>query len=276
MILLDKSYEQIMKETLDELEGMGLDRNAGGVARLLLSIMNKRLAGQGGYYETLKINHAQAFVSKATGPFLEHIGLLLDCKRLPEEANDDEAYRFRITKQIQIVASANRMAVRLAALSVVGVQDVMMKRWTHGTGSFSVYVISDTPITPQELLDEVQRRINEVEAFGVRGEVYRPNMLPVEMKLRLVFNKTVPDLDRKLTIAQAQETARRYVNSRNVGEPLLITELNRAIKEIHQGIEELILFNYKLQSRPVLPVDQTCAWNERFIESDKPNAIYVM
>lgn len=273
MILLDKTYEQIMEETLKEVEGMGLDRNAGSVARLLLAIMNKRLSG---YYETLKVNHAQAFVSKATGPFLDYIGQLLDCERMEDERNDDEKYRYRITRQIQIVASANYTAIRLAALSVEGVQDVQMKRYTHGTGSFSVYVVTENPITPQDILDAVQMRVDEVESFGVRGEVFRPIVKPIEMRVRLVFKKTVPDLDRKLAIAQSQDELKNYVNGRTVGEPLLMTEINRLLKSIHSGIEEIIIFNYKVETRPVLPVDQVCAWNERFLESDKPNAIYVM
>lgn len=274
MILLDKKYDQIMKETLAELEGMGVkEMHAGGVARLFLSILNRQLTT---YYEALSLNHAQAFVSKANGPFLDLIGQLLDCTRRPEEASDDEGYRYRITKQIQIVASANRMAIRLAALSVEGVQDVMMKRFTHGTGSFSVYVITENPITPQDILDAVQDRIEEAEAYGVRGEVYRPIVRTAEMKVRLIFNKTVPDLDRRLAIAQSQDALKNYVNSRHVGQELNIQEINQTIKEIHNQIEELIIFDYKIDNRPVLPVNQTCAWNERFIESDKPNAIQIL
>lgn len=272
MILLDKTYEQIMEETLAELEGMGItERHAGGVARLLLSIINERLHT---YYKTLKINHAQAFVSKAQGQFLDLIGELLDCHR--QEGEDDETYRYRITKQIQVVASANYMAIRLAALSVEGVQDVMMKRFTHGTGSYSVYVVTAEPITPDETLNMVKEAIEEVQAFGVRGEVYRPNLLSVEMKVRLVFNKIVTDLERQLAIAQVQDELKKYVNSRNVGEPLDIRIINEIIKQIHNGIEEIIIFDYKINNRPVLPVTQTCAWNERFIESDKPNAIRVL
>jgi uncharacterized phage protein gp47/JayE len=272
-ILLDKTLDQIMDETLTELEGMGLDREAGTVARLLLTIMNKRLST---YYDTLKLNQMMVFVSKAKDQFLDEIGKLLDCTRLESEIGKDDAYRFRITKQIQIVAAANKMAVRLAALSVEGVMDVMLKPFTHGTGSFSVYVISENPVTPEEVLAAVQQQIDEVESFGVRGEVFRPNLLPVDLKVRLVFNKTVPDLDRKLTIAQVQDALKGYVNSRNVGSSLLITEINQLVKRYYEGINEVILFNYKIQNRPVLPVDQTCAWNERFIESDKPNAIQVI
>lgn len=274
MILLDKTYKQIMDETLAELEGMGVrDTSAGSVARLLLNTLNKRLHT---YYDTLKINHAQAFVSKANDKFLDMIGELLNCYRQPDEVGDDEAFRYRITKQIQIVASANKMAIRLAALSVDGVQDIMMKRFTHGTGSYSIYVISEAAITPQSLLDSVQDAIEDCEAFGVRGEVFRPIVLAVEMKIRLIFNKTVPDLDRKLSIAQSQDAVQNYVNSRNVGMPLSTNDIIKIIQEIHPGIEESILFDYKIDNRPVLAVDQHPAWNERYIESDKPNAIYIM
>lgn len=274
MILLDKTYEQIMDETLAELEGMGVkDKTPGGVARLFLANINKRLHT---YYGVLKVNHAQAFVSKASDQFLDMIGELLACYRTTEEIGDDEAFRYRITKQIQIVASANRMAIRLAALSISGVQDVMMKRFTHGTGSYSLYVISENPITPQELLDQVQQAIEDSEGFGIRGEVFRPIVLPIDIRVRLIFNKTVADLDRKLAIAHAQDALKNHINSRNVGESLSFNTIQKLLRDTHPGIEEAILFDYKINNRPVLPVDHIPAWNERYVESDKPNAIYIM
>lgn len=274
MILLNKTLEEIMEESMKELEGMGItETDAGGVARLLLAIINKRLSS---FYEALSVNHAQAFVSKAKGVFLDHIGKLLDCTRRPEEINDDESYRYRITKQIQSVASSNRIAVRLAALSVPGVQDVKMKRFTHGTGSFSVYVITEDAVTPQSILDAVQEKIDEVCSFGVRAEAFRPTTIPVEMKVRLIFNKTIVDLDRKLAIAQAQEQLKTYVNSRNAGDPLEVEEMEKLMRGVNEGIEEAIIFHFKINNRPVLVVDQNIAWNERFVESDKPNSIQVL
>jgi len=273
MILLKKTIEEIMEETLKEAEGMGItETDAGGVCRLLLYLINKRLAA---FYDTLDLNIAQAFVSNATGFFLDKIGQLLDCKRNTGESDDD--FRFRITKQIQSVASGNYTAVRLAILSVPGVQDVKLQRFTHGAGSFSAYVISADPITPQTILDAVNEKINNgIESFGIRAEAFRPIIIPVEMKIRLIFNKTVTDLDKRLAIAQAQEEVKKYVNSRNVGEPLEIKEIDRRIRAINEGIEEILIFHFKVSNRPALITDQTCAWNERFVESDKPNAIQVM
>lgn len=274
MILLDKNLDLIMEETLAELEGMGIkDPPPGSVARIILTAINKQLDQ---YYKTLNINHAQAFVSKAKDRFLELIGELLDCHRLESERNDDEAYRYRITKQIQIVASSNYTAVRLAALSVDGVQDVVMKRFTHGTGSFSVYVVTEEPDTPQDVLDAVQEAINETQAFGIRGEVFKPVIRTVQIKARIVFNKKVTDLDRRLATAQAFDELKRYVNSRTVGEPLVINDIQSLIHTIHNQIEEVIIFDYKIDNRPVLAVDQVCAWNERFIESSLIGAIKVL
>ena len=272
MILFNKSIDQIMDETLSELSGMGIDeRNAGGVARLLLTAINEQLAS---YYKTLDVNHMQAYISKAQDENLDKIGSLLDCERRDGEANDD--YRYRITKQIQVVASANRVALRLAALSVPGVKDVKMKRFTHGTGSFSVYVISDTPNTPEEILDKVEAVLMDQEAYGVRGEVYRPIVQEVEMDARLVFHKSVSDLERRLAITQAEDALKNYVNTRNVGEDLYINAIQKALHDVHDKIEEAIIFNYKINDRPVLNVDQETAWNQRFVESSKPNAIRVM
>ncbi|WP_422661737.1 baseplate J/gp47 family protein (plasmid) [Paenibacillus sp. EC2-1] len=275
MIFNDKQLSDIMEESLKEMEGMGITEvEAGGVARLILSIVNKRIAG---YYDTLRENIMMPFVSKSKGPFLDMVGKILDCDRLPEEINDDEPYRYRITKQIQRVAGGNHIAIRLAILSVPGVQDVKLKRFTHGTGSFSAYVVTEDPITPQYILDEVNEKIQEgVESFGVRAEAFRPVVIPVEMKVRLIFLKTVTDLDKKLAIAQSEEQLKHYLNSRNVGDSLEIDLVYELIKGVHEGIDEVVIFQYNIANRPVLTVDQACAWNERFIQSDKPNAIQVM
>lgn len=272
MILLKKEIDELMEETLKEAAAMGLtETDSGGVTRLLLYLINKRLAT---YYETLDLNIAQAFVSNASDFFLDKIGRLLDCTRNPNEATED--YRYRITKQIQIVASANYTAVRLAILSVEGVQEVKLKKFTHGTGSFSAYVISEDPITPQPILDAVNQKIqNGVEGFGIRAEAFRPIIIPVEMKIRLIFNNTVTDLDKKLAIAQAQEAVKTYVNSRNVEDPLEIDAIRKTIQAINPGISEIIIYHFKVNNRPALVNDQTCAWNERFVEADKPNAIQV-
>lgn len=272
MILMKKTLEEIMQETTVELEGMGItDSDAGSVARLFLTIINKQLTT---FYEALDVNIAQAFVSTATDSFLDKIGLLVDCERLSGEENEN--YRYRITKQLQTVASANQIAVRLAALSVSGVQEVKLKRWTHGSGSFSVYVVSDQAITPTDLIAEVQAKIDEVEAFGVRGEVFSPIPIKAELKIRLIFEKGVTDLDRQLAITKALEATKTYVNSRNVGDPFIINELKKEIDLVHDQISEIIVFMFKLNDKPVLVVDQECAWNERFIESDKANSIQVM
>jgi hypothetical protein len=273
-ILQYKDINEIMEETLKELEAMGItETDAGGVARLLLYIINKRLAT---YYETLNINQMQAFVSHATGFFLDKIGRLLDCDRRPEEIGNDDAYRYRITKQIQVVASANRMAVRLAALSVSGVQDVKMKPFTHGTGSFSIYVISEDVFTPESILEEVRQKMDEFASFGIRAEVFRPYLVPVELRTRLLFKKNVSDLDKKLIISQANEAIRQYMNSRNAGDPFSFDTLTSNIQSLHEDISDIIYFDFKVNNRPAFIKDQTCAWNERFVQSDKPNAVQVI
>lgn len=271
MILLKKTLEEIMEETLRELEGMNIDRDAGSVARLLLAIINKKIAG---FYEALDVNMAQAFVSSAKDIFLDRIGQLLNCDRYMGESND--AYRFRITKQIQNVASANRTAVRLAALSVAGVQEIKMYPFTHGTGSYSVYVITEDPITPQSVLDEVQERIDEVQGYGINGKVFRPVIAGVEMKIRLIFKKGVDDLEKRLAISKSQDEAINYINGLNIGEPLVIDEVYKRIHHTHDEIDEIMIFSFKVNGRPKLVTNQKCAWNERFIQSDRPNAIEIM
>ena len=272
MILFHKDLNQIAEETLAELEAAGiLNTRPGDMVRILLAAINKQL---GTYYTTLRDNHVQAFVSYAKQERLDLIGVLVQCTRYAGESDDN--YRYRITKQIQSVATANQTAVRLAILSVYGVQEVMLKPFTHGTGSFAAYVITETAETPETILRDVEDALSEVKALGIRAEVMRPIIREVEVKIRVTFDKTVREFEKALMLDSAREFVSTYLNGLHIGESLVFDEFEKRVREVSELITSVNVFDLRIDGRSIIPKTIEPAWNERFVEAGRQNAVMII
>lgn len=275
-LLIQKTMDDLMQAAMARLAKTPItETGPGGVARLLLAVFNEQLATDApdgeGFYKKLEVAHAQAFLSTAEGQYLDLIGMLLNCKRLDGESDDD--YRYRISKQTLTLAAANQTAIRLAALSVPGVKDVLMKPFTHGTGSGSLYVITDDPSQTASVIAQVQAAVDEVAAYGVRVHVFAPTTIPVEMRIRLIFDKKASEMEKKLIRNQATQALKDYINSRGPGEAIVINEIVQRVMQVSDLIFDIEILSMAVNHRPVLITNQTCAWNERFVESSRPGAL---
>lgn len=271
MILFHKTIDEISRETLEALEAAGIKNSSpGDMVRIMLAVMNDRL---GKYYESLELNHMQAFVSRAAGIRLEAIGEMVNCKRRASE--DDESYRYRITRQILSVATANETAVRLAALSVAGVQDVLIKPMTHGSGSFSIYVIDENAQTSEEVLDLVRSAVEEVKALGIRSTVMRPIVKEIEISIRITLPKNYDEFTRTYIESSVRRLVDERLNSSTIGQVLDTDDIKRDIVESIPDLVDIQIYNLKVDGRETLPGILQPRWNERFVESGKQNAIRV-
>lgn len=268
----------MFKRSLDELMEISLSRLAatpiketgpGGIARLLLAIINANIAE---FYDVLETNMVNAFVSTASGEYLDRLGELVNCKRLPGETDDN--YRYRITRQVTAAEAANETAIRLAALSVPGVKDVLLRPYTYGPGSGSLYVVTDE--TNVEIVKKkVQEAVDKVKAWGSKIVVEIPALIPVEMKVKLIFDDRINEADKELVRQTAEVKLKDYINSRSIGEPLIINEIRELIMSSSQYIYDIEVLYFAVNDRPVLLVNQYPAWNERFVESSKRDAVSV-
>ena len=122
IVLNTKTFEELKDEATVDLTSVGFSTSPGSIAKLFLNIVNKNIAN---LYNTLTVNHLRAFVTTSDGEALDAIGVLLHCTRLKDETDDN--YRYRITQQCLTLATSNETAVRLTALTVEGVEDVILK-----------------------------------------------------------------------------------------------------------------------------------------------------
>ena len=171
IVLNTKTFEELKDEATVDLTSVGFSTSPGSIAKLFLNIVNKNIAN---LYNTLTVNHLRAFVTTSDGEALDAIGVLLCCTRLKDETDDN--YRYRITQQCLTLATSNETAVRLTALTVEGVEDVILKPYSMGAGSFTVIILSDTNITSKTILDKVRNELALVHGYGIRYNVVSPTL----------------------------------------------------------------------------------------------------
>lgn len=270
ILMLNKTFEDLRLKAEAELVKIGFSIAPGAIAKLLLNIINAEIAG---FYESLTVNHVQAFLSTATGDFLDAIGYLLNCRRLADEKDDD--FRYRISKQILFTASANETAIRLAALSVPGIQDVVLKKFSYGSGSFTVLIITDKPVADASLVEAVRMNVDKVAGFGVKFDVTNPDLDVVKMKIQLSIKDSVSDGVAQDIRYLVRDRLKDYLTSRHIGEPLIINEITQRIMEVNSDIVSYTCTDFRINNQLTVYVNQTCRWNERYMLSADPDAIII-
>ena len=231
----------------------------GSIIKAILSVVNETIEG---FYEQLDFNTAMGFVSQAQGPFLDLIGELLDCSRELDESDDN--YRYRITNQVYTVAGANATAIRLKCLSVDNVKDVRLVPYIKGAGSFVVYVNVEDRTLLNETLDAVQRAIDEVKGYGIKGEVVFPDYVPVDIRARLIL-KNMPATQKAGIIASCKQAVSDYIDNLDIEETLVMAHVIHRIMNASNEIVNVEIYSMEINDKPVMIADRHAKWNEQFI-----------
>lgn len=257
-----KSKEQILNDLDYRLRYQTdiTNNDPGSVARTFLEVLTEEFYE---FYTELDLAATMGFVSTAMGRYLDMIGTLLDCNRMLNESDDD--YRARITNQVYVVAGANLTAIRLKALSVEGVRDIIFKEYSHGAGSFSCYVLTQDAQASASVLSAVQTAIDETKAYGIYAEVKAPVLIPVELMVRLVFSSDIGNAEKNTIRQSAIRETRNYIDGLGIGETLVINELIQRLMEISTKIKDLDIYGMQVNGVARYVTNLNIKWDEKLI-----------
>jgi hypothetical protein len=257
-----KSKEEVSERLANALRKNTLVTNLdpGTLARSLVDIFSEEF---GDFYKELELTTVMGFVSTAKGQFLDMIGSLLNCTRLALET--DNNYRSRIINQVYVVAGANETSIRLKVLSIPGVKNIIMKQFTKGTGSFSIYIITDDLITPQSILSQVESVVNESKAAGVFAEVKTPVLIPVELKVRLIFSDKVSDIEKTSIRQQAKQNIKTYIDNIALGGNFIVNEIVRTGMDASSKIIDVDFYSLKVNDMTQFVRNFQVDWDQRIV-----------
>lgn len=271
IVLNTKSFDELREEATSDLQAVGFSTTAGSIAKLFMNIVNKNIAD---LYDTLTVNHLRAFVTTSDGDALDAIGILLQCERLPDETDDN--YRYRITQQCLTLATSNETAIRLTALTVDGVEDVVLKPYSMGAGSFTVIVLSNEDVTSTGILEEVRTKLLKVHGYGIRYNVVSPTLTYLSIRQKLYINETLSDIEKQEIRYEVQLKLSEYLNSLSIGEDIIIDKITQLIMNVSPNIIQESNAGFWINGEKALYVNQSCRWFERFILSKEVDNVVII
>lgn len=185
----------------------------------------------------------------------------------------DPDFRYRISKQVTASEMGNRIAIRLAALSVPGVADVSEIPYVRGLGTFGIYVKSLDARVSDELIDAVQDIVDEVQSFGNKGFALKPKEIGIEMVLELTYRETVPSRDRADITRDVVGAMYEYINNLNIGEDFIINEVVQRVMQVDDRIKNVGAANKPISDLKMWKTSRTADNRIRYtLESDYTTA----
>lgn len=259
---MQKSRQEILDDLLQRLQTSTSVTAAdpGSIARTFIEVLTEEFYD---FYNELDLNATMGFVSTASGRYLDLVGSLLDCIRNSGES--DSNYRARITQQVYTVAGGNQASIRLKALAIDGVRDIVMRQYTNGAGSFTVHVITDDPTTPLSILNQVQTAVNDAKAYGVYAEVKSPVLIPMEIQVRLVFSSDAGVAQKTTIRQQVVKEIKDYCDSLILGDPFVINEVIQRAMDVSNSIQDIDIYSMKVDSASRFVGNVQTNWDERLV-----------
>lgn len=268
-LIHNKTFALLTEETTKKLAEVGFNTSPGSIAKLFADIINKNISG---FYERLSLTHVQAFLTTSTGIYLDHIGKIVNCKRLEGELDDD--YRKRISHQSLSLSKANEVAIRLAVLSIDNVEDVRIKRYSNGPGSMTIVPICKDVINTSTM-EAVRDVANSECSCGEKVIVKKPDLKYVKLDVTLVMASTVDDTTKQEIIINVRDRIDEYIGSIPIGQTFMINKLTEVIMSTDDKIINYSCSSFKINNEPCLLINQGCRWDEKFVVSTDKGSILV-
>lgn len=271
MIILKKTLAELNEKSFRRLEEEGINSSPGSIARLFLSILNEDLEEA---YSSLHTYHVQHLLSTSEGEYVDHIGALLNCRRIPDESDGD--YKYRISRQTLSLEKANETAIRLSILAVEGVQDVVLQPYSHGPGTFSALLIIDPNASDSILIKpQVEAALKNTAAYGTKFHIYEPIPKFIKLKIKL-HTEPLSTSDFTDLVFLLKNELTQFLNGQKTGEEFNSQELTKIILNADKRIKRFSALSFSLNDVESDLRITPCRWNERFVLSSEPDALILL
>jgi len=166
------------------------------------------------------------------------------------DTESDENFRYRISNATLSFERANEVSIRLAALSVPGVAEVVMRPFSRGIGSYEVLVIPSEGIASSSLIASVQEAIDSVQAYGIGGLAKAPTVVPIDLSVKIMFIDGVTEVDKERIVADVTTSIERYTVNIPVGGTFILNELRQQIMDVSPKIKDHVITCYYFREQP--------------------------
>lgn len=168
------------------------------------------------------------------------------------DAEDDDSYRYRINLELQSKGGAAEGDLRLAILTVPGIQDVVFLRQA---GTYTAYIYAVSQVASPGLLQACQTQLNNVTAFPLVGLAVAPDLVGISFATTLTFVAGSTPSQQQSAISSATSAASTYINNLTLTGTLVINEIASAVLNADPNILDI--------GQPNKPLANIYIWRSR-------------
>lgn len=282
-MFLKRSVSEILKDAAISIAQNTPITNfhAGSIARSIVEAIAPEIGTSDDETRTSLYDFAQevldqGFLSKAEGEYLDLIGGLFSYPRrteqirneegiLVEQKISDDQYRYEISQIVPSMATGNYAALRLALLTIQGIQDVIPKEYSHGSGSFTFVILVQYGFDEDEVLAQANEVINEVKSFGVRPNLMVPDKIPVDLSIKLIFHETTTGAQRENIRFNVENQVREWIGLHELGEGFIYNDLVQEIMNVSDLIVDFEITLFHLNNELALLTNHDILEDEQLI-----------
>lgn len=174
----------------------------------------------------------------------------------------DDLYRFRIQNSFISAEKANRMAVRLAALSVPAVSDVVLLDLFRGVGTADLILDTETGQVSPQTIEQVRSKLFDTVALGMDVRIRAPKLIGLEVTVRPRYTTGASAVQKQQANTAIRQAISNLVATVPIGGGLEINDIGFAAKEASPFIVDI--------GRPNQPLDRVVLWKDSVISGRSP------
>ena len=262
---MEKTKQEIRVEMLNKLKAKtGINTDDEGT--IALAIIDSVLDEVWTLYQKMDMMKQQAYLSSSQGEFTEKIAHLVGTDR--EQFESDEELKRKVSTSVQRNAKGNKMAIEEAAMQVSGVASIDYRPFGAGTGSFVMYIYPVPGMNQLRLLDEVEKRLEDIVSDGIYFEVKAPTEVPVHVTLLTEFEDNLTQMEKQVFKKSVEFEVRKYLNGLRRDEVMYVNEVVKRAMNVSEHIKDVAIIELTIGKVKKHVTNTFPANDERFISGD--------
>ena len=177
------------------------------------------------------------------------------------DRESDVNLRYRIINQTLAAEGANNVAIRMAALSVPGVADVVLDEYSHGVGTGTVYIKGVVPVISENLIATVQAAVSRVRSFGNYVDVKQPPLVGIELVLGLNLLEPITTTAQTDLVSRVRDALYEYINGLDINDTIDPALIVRQVLAVDSNI--------KSTGTVTRPIDRLYIWKYSAAEDNR-------
>lgn len=161
----------------------------------------------------------------------------------PEES--DNNYRYRIKEAQKAFVKTNIAGIHDLVTGYPGVSYAIIDPSSNGGGTFSVYIQGTTPITTDELIQDIEILLSENIGPWIQYDVVKPNYLGLQMEIKIITKDPTKYNSDEGFIENIKEIISIYVNN-FFGKEIYLLEILKEIENLSDDILDVEFVSLKL------------------------------